>query len=99
MFTPLCKLFHGLQQRPGWLCGVAFGATFLALFPLKGVQVRTAVSDLLPNEWESVRAWKSFGQKSGSAGRLAVVVHSPRPRANLAAVETLAAHLESHPQV
>ncbi len=99
MFTPLCKFFHWLQRRPGWLFTAALFATVLALFPLKDFKVRAAVSDLLPGEWESVKAWKSFGQKFGSAGHLTVVVHSPNPRVNAAAVETLARHLGSHPEV
>jgi predicted RND superfamily exporter protein len=46
-----------------------------------------------------VRAWKSFDRKFGSAGHLAVVVHSRDPARNAATVERLARILESHPSV
>ena len=99
MFTPLCKFFHLLQQRPGWLFSSACLATLLAFIPLRHFTVRAAGSELLPSEWASVKAWKSFGHKFGSAGQLVVVVHSPNSRRNLDAVEGLARRLKSHPGV
>ncbi len=99
MFTSLCKFFHWLQQKPGWLFSGACLATLLAFIPLQHIQVRASIVDILPPEWESVKAWKSFGHKFGSAGHLAVVVHSPNSRKNLATVETLAHRLKSNPDV
>ncbi len=99
MFTPLCKFFFRLQQRPAWTLAAALCATLLALFPLQDFRVHAAGSDLLPREWPSVKAWKNFGRKFGSAGRLTVVVHSSKPKANLAVIEGLARALSSDPQV
>lgn len=99
MFTSLCKFFHLLQQRPGWLFSAACLATLLSLIPLQHFRVRAAGSDLLPSDWQSVQAWKSFGRKFGSAGHLAVVVHSPNPRRNLALVESLARRFQSRHDV
>lgn len=100
MITSLCKFFLLLQQKPGWLFSGACLATALAFIPLhRQLQVRASVVDILPPEWESVKAWKSFGQKFGSAGHLTVVVHSPNPRKNLAVVENLAKHLQANRDV
>ncbi len=99
MFTSLCKFFHLLQQKPGWLFGTACLGTLLALLPLREFRVKASVADILPPEWESVKAWKSFGQKFGSAGNLAVVVHSPDAKKNLEVVQKLAARLKSRPDV
>lgn len=99
MFTPLCKFFYFLQRRPGWLFAVALALTALALIPLRRLEVRASAADLLPAEWESVKAWKDFGRKFGSAGHLAVVVHSPDGVRNAALVQGLAAALQNHPGV
>lgn len=99
VFTPLCKLFYLLQRRPGWLVAAALAATVLALVPLRKLEVRASTADLLPNQWESVTAWKDFGRKFGSAGHLTVVVHSGEPARNLRVVEGLAAALADHPDV
>jgi predicted RND superfamily exporter protein len=99
VFTQLCKFFYLLQRRPGWLLAAACLATLWALVPLRDFGVRASAIDLLPSEWESVRAWKSFGNKFGSAGHLAIVVHSPNPALNAATVETLARELGKHPDV
>lgn len=99
VFTPLCKFFHSLQRRPGWLFAAAAAATLLALIPLRDFGVRASVVDLLPQEWESVKAWKDFGRKFGSGGHLAVVVRSPDPARNLAAIETLAERFADRPDV
>jgi predicted RND superfamily exporter protein len=93
VFTQLCKVFYLLQRKPAWLLLAAFLATLWALVPLRHFEVRASVADLLPSEWESVRAWKSFGNKFGSAGHLAIVVHSPDPARNAATVERLAREL------
>ena len=66
MFTLLCKFFHLLQQRPGWLFSAACAATLASLLSLHSFRVRAAASDLLPPDLESVQAWKSFGHKFGS---------------------------------
>ena len=99
VFTPLCKFFHLLQRRPGWLFAAAVLATGLALIPLRDFGVRASVTDLLPGEWESVKAWKDFGRRFGSAGHLTVVVHSPDPARNAAAAEALAEALRERPDV
>ncbi len=99
MFTPLCKLFYLLQRRPGWLFAGALAATALALIPLRELEVRASAADLLPREWESVKAWEDFGRKFGSAGHLTVVVHSDDPTRNAQVVEGLASALGSHPDV
>lgn len=99
MFTPLCKLFNLLQRRPGWLLLVAVAATALALVPLRKLEVRASAAELLPREWESVKAWRDFGRTFGSAGHLSVVVHSRTPALNAALVEGLAARLARHPGV
>ena len=41
------------------LGGLALG-TLLALLPLREFRVKASVADILPPEWESVKAWKSF---------------------------------------
>lgn len=99
VFTPLCKLFYLLQRRPGWLFAAALVATALALIPLRNLEVRASTTDLLPREWESVKAWEDFGRQFGSAGHLVVVVHSPDPARNTRIIEGLAAALASHPDV
>jgi hypothetical protein len=99
VFTPLCKLFYLLQRRPGWLFAAALLATGLALIPLRHFEVRASVTDLLPRDWESVKAWKDFGRKFGSAGHLAVVVHSPNPARNAAIVKALARGLKNRRDV
>jgi predicted RND superfamily exporter protein len=99
VFTQLCKFFYLLQRRPGWLLAAACLATLAALAPLRQFGVRASAVDLLPSDWESVRAWKSFGNKFGSAGHLAIVVHSPDPARNAAAVETIARELGRRPDV
>jgi predicted RND superfamily exporter protein len=99
VFTPLCKFFHLLQRKPGWLFAAALAATLLALLPLRHFEVRASATDLLPRDWESVKAWKDFGRKFGSAGHLAVVVHSDDPARNAAVVEDLARALANHPGV
>ena len=93
VFTQLCKFFYALQRRPGWFFALACLATLWALVPLRNFGVRASAIDLLPSEWESVRAWKSFGNKFGSAGHLAIVVHSGNPALNAATVENLAREL------
>jgi len=95
VFTQICKFFYLLQRKPGWLFAAACLATLGALLPLRNFQVRASVTDLLPSDWESVRAWKSFGNKLGSAGHLAIVIHSPDPALNVATVEKLAQDLKS----
>ncbi len=99
MFTLLCKFFHLLQQRPGWLFSAACAVTLASFIPLQHLKVHAAGSDLLPSEWQSVQAWKSFGRKFGSAGNLTVVVHSPNARRNLAVVENLAHRFQSRRDV
>lgn len=99
MFTPLCKLFYLLQRRPWWLLTAALLASALALFPLRRFEVRASVTDMLPRDWESVKAWKDFGRKFGSAGHLAVVVHSPDAAANAVLLEKLATTLRTDPGV
>jgi predicted RND superfamily exporter protein len=99
VFTPLCKFFYLLQRRPAWLFAAALVATLLALVPLRHFAVRASAAELLPPDWESVQAWKDFGQKFGSAGHLAVVVHSDDPARNAALVEGLARALRKHPGV
>jgi predicted RND superfamily exporter protein len=99
VFTPLCKLFYLLQRKPAWLFAAALAATALALIPLRHFEVRASATDLLPRDWESVKAWKDFGRKFGSAGHLAVVVHSDDPARNAAVVEQLASALAQRPDV
>jgi predicted RND superfamily exporter protein len=99
VFTQICKFFALLQRRPGWLFVAACLATAWAMVPLRNFEVRASVTDLLPSEWESVRAWKSFGNKLGSAGHLAIVVHSPDAAANASAVERLAGEIEKRRDV
>ncbi len=74
-------------------------ATLWAVVPLRNFEVRASAIDLLPSDWESVRAWKSFGNKFGSAGHLAIVVHSEDPELNAATVEKLARELEKRKDV
>ncbi len=99
MFTPLCKLFYLLQRKPGWLFAAAVLATIAALVPLRDFEVRASALDLLPRNWESVQAWKEFGREFGSAGHLAVVVHSEDPVRNAGMVKALADALEKHPDI
>lgn len=99
VFTSLCKLFHLMQRRPGWLFAAAVLATLAALVPLRGFSVRASITDLLPRDWRSVQAFEAFGRKLGSAGQLSIVVHSPDPARNAALVERLAADLDAHPEV
>jgi predicted RND superfamily exporter protein len=99
VFTQLCKFFYLLQRRPGWLIAAACLATLWALVPLRNFSVRASAIDLLPSEWESVRAWKSFGNKFGSAGHLAIVVHSKDPALGAAVVEKLARDLDKRGDV
>jgi predicted exporter len=99
VFTSLCKLFYLLQRRPGWLFAAAVLATIPAALSLRHFEVRASAIDLLPGEWESVRAWKDFGRKFGSAGHLAVVLRSDDPARNAAAVEALARALRRNPRI
>ncbi len=99
MFTYLCKLFHHMHARPRTVLALAFLLTLAAVFPLKRLEMRMSMADLLPREFESVRAWKQIGEKFGGLGHLAIVVHSEDSAANGAAVEFLAEHLRSHPDV
>ena len=99
MFTPLCKLFHLMQRRPGWLFGAAVVATLAALAPLRDFGVRASVTDLLPRDWRSVQAFEEFGRKLGSAGHLSIVVHSSDPGRNARLVADLAADLEARADV
>lgn len=99
MFTFLCKLFHLLQRRPGWLFAAAVAVTIPAAISLRHLEVRASAIDLLPGNWESVRAWKDFGRRFGSAGNLTVVLRSGDPARNAAAARNLARALEGNPRV
>lgn len=99
MFTLLCKLFHLLQRKPGWLFAAAVAATIPALLSLRHFEVRASGSRLLSAEWASVRTWDDFGRRFGSAGHLAVVFRSGDPARNAGAAAALAASLQRHPQV
>ncbi len=99
MFTALCKLFHLLQRKPGWLLAAAVAATIPAALSLRSFEVRASGAELLPGEWESVRAWDDFGRRFGSAGHLAVVFRSDDPARNAGAAEALARALRDHPSV
>jgi predicted RND superfamily exporter protein len=99
VFTPLCKLFYLLQRKPWWLLAAAVFASALALLPLRKFEVRASVTEMLPRDWESVRAWKEFGRQFGSAGHLAVVLHSPDAAANAVLLEKLARAVETDPGV
>lgn len=99
MFTYLCKLFHHLHSRPRTVLALAILITLGALFPLKKLEYRMSMSELLPDQFESVQLWRKIGRKFGGLGHLAIVVHSEDSAANGAAVRFLADHLESHPDV
>lgn len=99
MFTYLCKLFHHLHARPRTVLVLAVLLTLAALFPLKRLEIRTSVTDLLPGQFASVKLWQAIGQKFGASGDLTVVVHSPDSARNLDAIRFLAGHMETHPDV
>src|SRR3954464_7133003 len=99
MFTYLCKIFRQLHSRPRTVLLLAFCLTLAALFPLKRLEFRMSMSDLLPGGFESVKLWRKIGQKFGGMGHLAIVVHSDDTAANAAAVRFLADHLQPHPDV
>ena len=99
MFTYLCKLFQQMHARPRIVLALAFLLSLASLIPLKRLEARMSFADLLPQEFESVRTWKQIGEKFGGLGNLAVVVHSEDSAANGRAVEFLADHLRTHPDV
>jgi predicted RND superfamily exporter protein len=99
MFTYLCKIFQHLHRRPRTVLALAFLLSLAALVPLKRLERRMSFADLLPQEFESVRSWKQIGEKFGGLGHLAIVVHSDDSAANGRAVEFLADHLRTHPDV
>ncbi len=99
MFTYLCKLFHILHARPRMVLTLAVLLTLGALFPLKRLEMRMTLSDLLPVGFESVRTWRQIGEKFGGLGNLSFVIHSEDSAANIAAVRFLADHLRNHPDV
>lgn len=99
MFTYLCKLFHHLHARPRMVLALAFLVTVASLFPLKRLEFRTSTTDLLPEQFESVRLWQRIGQKFGASGNLTAVVHSEDSARNLETIRFLAGHLENHPDV
>ncbi len=99
MFTYLCKLFHHLHSRPRTVLALAILITLGALVPLKKLEYRMSMSELLPDQFESVQLWRKIGRKFGGLGHLAIVVHSDDSAANSAAVRFLADHLESHPDI
>jgi predicted RND superfamily exporter protein len=99
MFTYLCKIFHNLHARPRTVLLLALLATLGALFPLKRLELRMTTTDMLPEDFESVKTWRQIGEKFGGLGHLALVVHSGDSTANLAAIAFLADHLRNHPDV
>ncbi len=99
MFTYLCKLFHHLHARPRTVLLVAFFITIGALFPIKQLQIRMSMSDLLPEKFESIKLWEQIGKKFGGLGHLAIVIHSDDSAANLASIRFLADHLAKHPDL
>lgn len=99
MFTYLCRLFHHLHSRPRTVFALALLLTVAALFPLKRLETRMTFTDLLPGEFPSVKTWRQIGEKFGGLGHLAIVVHSEDSSANAAAIDFLADHLRSHPDV
>jgi uncharacterized protein len=99
MFTYLCKLFHHLHARPRTVLALAILLTLGALFPLKRLETRMSLSDLLPEDFASVKTWRQIGEKFGGLGHLAIVVHSQDSTANQAAISFLADHLDNHPDV
>jgi predicted RND superfamily exporter protein len=92
-------LFQQLHARPRTVVGLAFLLTLLALFPLRRLETRMAFSDLLPEDFSSVKTWRQIGEKFGGLGHLAIVVHSEDSAANVAAIDFLADHLQNHPDV
>jgi uncharacterized protein len=99
MFTYLCKLFQHMHARPRLVLSLAVLVTLAALFPLKRLEMRMTMTDLLPAGFESVKTWQQIGEKFGGLGHLAMVVHSPDSADNVAAVAFLADHLKNHPDV
>ncbi|HKP96077.1 MAG TPA: MMPL family transporter [Fibrobacteria bacterium] len=99
MFTYLCKLFHHLHSRPRIVLALAVILTLAALFPLKRLETRMSFTDLLPEDFSSVRTWRQIGEKFGGLGHLAIVVHSEDSAANAAAIDFIADHLRNHPDV
>jgi hypothetical protein len=73
--------------------------TIPAAISLRHLEVRASAIELLPGEWESVRAWKDFGRKFGSAGHLAVVLRSGDAARNAAIASSLAQALGDDPRV
>jgi predicted RND superfamily exporter protein len=99
MFTYLCKIFHHLHARPRTVLLLALLASLGALFPLRHLELRTSLSDLLPEKFASVQLWNKIGKKFGAQGSLAVVVHSEDSALNAATLRFLADHLANHPDV
>lgn len=99
MFTHLCKIFLSLHAKPRTVLLLALLATLGSLLPLRRLQLRTTLSDLLPDKFESVKLWNQIGRKFGAQGSLAVVVHSQDSALNVSTVGFLADHLRNHPDV
>ncbi len=99
MFTHLCKIFHSLHTRPRLVLGLAVLVSLLCLIPLKRLETRISLTDLLPADFASVKLWHRIGEKFGGQGPLAVVIHSEDSALNASAIAHFASHLQSHPDV
>jgi predicted RND superfamily exporter protein len=99
MYTYLCKIFLHLHARPRTVLALAVLITLGAFFPLRKLERRMSITDLMPQEFSSVKTWRQIGEKFGGLGHLAIVVHSGDSARNAAAMAFLADHLESHPDV
>ncbi len=99
MFTYLCKFFHTLHSRPKLVVSLAFLVTIIALFPLKHLEFRMSLAELLPRQFESVKLWNQIGNKFGGLGNLTVVVHSNDSLENAEQVQFLISHLKNHPDI
>jgi uncharacterized protein len=78
---------------------LAFLVTFGALFPLKELEIRRSMSDLLPNQFESVKLWRQIGNKFGGLGNLTLVIHSQDSLNNIKTTRYIAQHLQNHPDI
>src|SRR5690606_38393900 len=99
MYTYLCKIFLHLHARPRIVLSLAVLVTLAALFPLRKLERRMSMTDLMPQEFSSVKTWRQIGEKFGGLGHLAIVVHSEDSARNVAAMSFLAGNLENHPDV
>ncbi|MFC1585623.1 RND family transporter [Fibrobacterota bacterium] len=99
MYTFLCRIFHSLHQRPRTVVFFSLVVTAIALYYAYRLEVRFSLTDVLPDNFQSVKILKSVEEKFGGLGKLTIVIQSDFPSINKAAVEFLVKQLEKHPEV